>query len=504
MSRLRSAYRLALGLLATVALQPGPARGQTRAPEAAVAAFRRILATRYVTPVDLAGLARAKTMEDLLALVRTDPFTDVYSPDEWRQLSVSLGESFGGIGAVLGTIRDTLVLNDITPNGPAAAAGLHARDRVVTIDDSVIIGWSVVHAVQHIRGSPGSPVTLGVVRGAEPVTQIRIVRASVHSPSIVAASLDSTGLGVIVISQFGPDLSQSLARMIDAMQADGLERLIIDLRRNPGGLLDEAVGVANLFLPQGSLLVETRYRGQQPDRHLAELPSRYPDLPLAVLIGPASASASEIVAGALQDAHRAILVGRQTYGKGLVQSVAPLADGWMAKFTAGRWYTPAGRLIDRGTHASSDSTRPFDPTAPHSGGVLPELVTADSLEDADRRAIDLMDQVGPAIYLALDDEVGRFLAAHPDFDVTIPPLPGSAAHVLTASGPAVDSLGAESRAALTPWLDAEVTRRAIEARFGSGTALIWRNLRDPQIAAAASALVGGGERAMTGAPRRAD
>ena len=505
----RSVGRRVVALLATLALLPGMAwsqAGTTAAPDApaaqpiavipaappappeAVAAFRRLLAVHYVTPIDSSTLARAATMQDLLALVRTDPFTDVYSPARWQSFTVALGQSFGGIGAVLGRIRDTLVLGDVLPDGPASEAGLEIRDRIVSIDDSAIIGWSLSHAVSRIRGAPGSTVTLGIVRRGEAKTLISVLRGSVQSPSVPAASLSPNGLGIITLSQFGPDLSANLVQTIDRMRTHGLKSLILDLRGNPGGLLEEAIRVSNLFLPQGSLLVETRYRGQAPERHLAEQPSRYPSIPLAVLVGPETASASEIVAGALQDRQRAIIVGRQTYGKGLVQTSSPLAQGWMAKLTVGQWFTPAGRLIDRGVHASVDSTKPFDPEAPHSGGIQPDLVVADSVGDAADHAYKLMGKAAGAIYLALDDEVGRFLEAHPKLPGSLDPVPGSAAHIFAVVAK-TDTLDAATRTALAPWLDAQVTQRAIEARYGAGGATIWQYPRDPQIKAAVSALL---------------
>lgn len=509
MPAIRPTGRRVIALLATLGLVPemgwsqavpvaAPDTSETRAvalipapppaPPEAVAAFRRLLATHYVTPIDSATLARATSMDSLLALVRTDPFTDVYSPAQWQSFTVGLGQAFGGIGAVLGRIRDTLVLGDVLPEGPAEAAGLQIRDRLVSIDDSAIVGWSLTHAVSRIRGAPGSTVILGVVRRNEPVTLVRVLRASVQSPSVPAASLAPNGTGIITVSQFGPDLSVNLVQTIDRMRAQGLKRLILDLRGNPGGLLEEAIRVSNLFLPQGSLLVETRYRGQAPERHLAEQQSRYPKLPLAVLVGPETASASEIVAGALQDRHRAVIIGRQTYGKGLVQTSSPLAAGWMAKLTVGQWFTPAGRLIDRGVHASADSTRPFDPRAPHGGGIQPDLVVADSVADAAEQAYQLMGKAAGAIYLAMDDEVGVFLEAHPDLPAVLDPVPGSADHIFAVVAGS-DTLDAATRAGLAPWLDAEVTQRAIGVRYGAGGATIWQYPRDPQVKAAVTALL---------------
>jgi C-terminal peptidase prc len=493
MNAYKARYRFAAALLVSLALLPGSLRAQATpapaaAPAEAVSEFRHLLATHYVTPIDSARLAQATTMEGLLALVRTDPFTDVFSPTQWQQFSVGLGQSFGGIGAVLGRIRDTVVLGDVLPDGPAAAVGLRARDRLVSIDDSVMTGWTVTHAVSRIRGRPGTTVTFGVVRGTAPITSVQVVRAPVQAPSIPAASLTDDGLGVITISQFGPGLSGDLAETIGRMRDHGLKKLIIDLRGNPGGLLDEAISVANLFLPRGSLMVETRYRGQAPERHLGEATSKFPTLPLAVLVGPETASASEIVAGALQDTHRATIVGRQTYGKGLVQSTIPIGQGWMAKLTVGRWFTPAGRLIDRGIHASVDSTKEFDPLAPHSGGIQPDVVAVDSVQDAANNAVKLMGKSGAAFFVALDDEVGAFLTAHSSFAPPIDPIPGSAAHIFRALGATADSLDPSARATLTPWLDAQVTQRAIEARHGAGTDQVWQYGRDPQVRAAATAL----------------
>lgn len=458
------------------------------APPAAVAAFRTLLSNRYVIPLDTAALKQASSLDQLLALVATDPFTDVYSPEGWRQFTVGSGQAFGGIGAVIGAIRDTLVVERILEDGPAARAGLHPRDRVISIDDSATTGWPLPRAVGHLRGALGTPVRVGLLREGVPARTVKVVRASVQVPSITSASVTAHGLGVVTISQFGPDLSSDLAEVIRRLSARGMRGLILDLRGNPGGLLNEAIATANLFLPRGSLVVETRYRGEDPERHIADQPTDFADLPLAVLVGPQTASAAEILAGALQDTHRAIVVGQQTYGKGLVQSTGPLAEGWMVKMTVGRWYTPAGRLIDRGRHASADSTKPFDPMAPHSGGIVPDVVSADSVDAAGRAAYELMGHSGRAIAIALDDEVGAFLRTHPDFPPSQPPVAGSAAHLWERMGAAADSIPPSARTALAPWLDAEVTRRAVAARYGSWAEGIWQYSRDPEIDAAATAL----------------
>jgi carboxyl-terminal processing protease len=485
-----------IALLAALVPLAGVLRAQsTQPPAEAVEEFRHLLATRYVTPLDSGALSRADGMGSLLALVRTDPFTDTFSPTEWQRFTVGLGESFGGIGAVLRTVRDSLVLGDVLPNSPAAAAGLKSRDRLVTIDDSATTGWPIPRAVSHIRGPIGTSVTLGVVRGTAPAKPVRVVRDQVQVPSVPAASIAEGGQGFVTVSQFGPGLTADLAETIDRLRAHGMRSLILDLRGNPGGLLDEAIGVANLFLPEGSLVVETRYRGQAPERHIADRPPRYPTLPLAVLVGPNSASASEILAGALQDTHRAVIVGRQTYGKGLVQSTSPLGQGWMAKFTVGQWFTPAGRLIDRGIHASPDSTKPFDPLAPHKGGIQPDVAVEDSVDNAANQAIEQMGKAAPDLFVAMDDAVGAFLASHRILAPETDPVPGGAALVFSKLGADAAPLDSATRAALTPWLDAQVIQRSIEARYGSGTATIWQYGRDPQVRAAIDALgarAGGG------------
>lgn len=488
----RFATLTTLVLAAATGVQPlaaqAPAVARPTPPPAAVNALRDLLETRYVTPLDSARLHSATTMEALLALVASDPFTDVYSPEGWRQFSVGSGQAFGGIGATLGSIRDSLVIGSLLEDAPAAAAGLLPRDRVVSIDDSVTVGWPLPRAVRHLRGPLGSSVAVGVVRDGVPVGTVRIVRGSVQVPSITAASVTSHGLGVVTISQFGPDLTDELTGVIQRLSRRGMRALILDLRDNPGGLLDEAISVANLFLPQGSLVVETRYRGEDPERHFAPQPTAFPELPLAVLVGPETASAAEILSGALQDRHRAVIVGQQTYGKGLVQSTGPLAGGWMAKLTVGRWYTPAGRLIDRGRHASSDSTQPFDAEAAHTGGIMPDVFSADSVQLSARTAFRLMGRRALTIMVALDDEVGAFLRTHERFPPSLEPTPGSSAELWQRLGQVADSIDAGTRAALGPWLDAELARRAVEARYGTWAATIWQYSRDPMMDAAAGTL----------------
>jgi len=476
---------VALGITPLAAQAPA---ARTLAPAATVAAFRDLLQTRYVTPIDSATLARATTMEQLLTLVSADPFTDVFSPERWRQFTAGSGQAFGGIGATLGSIRDSLVIGGLLEDAPAALAGLRPRDRLVSIDDSVAVGWSLSQAVNHLRGPLGTPVTVGVVRDGVPVGSVRLVRASVQVPSVTAASVTSHGLGVVTISQFGPELTTELSAVIGRLQRRGMRALILDLRANPGGLLDEAVRAANLFLPQGSLVVETRYRGEAPERHVAEETTTFPSMPLAILVGPETASAAEILAGALQDSGRAVVVGQQSYGKGLVQSSRPLPEGWVAKFTVGRWYTPSGRLIDRGQHAREDSTEVFDPTAPHSGGILPDVVSQDSVEAAAAAAFHVMGNRTRAIMIALDDEVGAFLRTHPKFPPGLDPVTGSSASVWQRLGSMADSLDAGTRASLQPWLDAELARRAVDARYGSWASTIWQYSRDPMMDAAAGAL----------------
>ena len=371
--------RIRFMILVVLVCHAGVAAGQSdqehQVPPKVLAALRDTLASAYVNPISRDSLRRFKTAGALL-LALLDRHTILFSPAERRQFEVEAGGSFGGIGASLGIRRDTTLIVGVQPGSPAARAKLRPFDRIVSIGGKPVVGLAPDSVVSLIRGPAGTPVGLGLRRGiaGEPVQAV-LIRAPVQVPSVPAGAMLPTGIGVVRVAQFGPETTREAVEALDWMVQGGAKGVVLDLRENPGGVLEEALSLAQLFVQQGTALVDVRGR---PGTGINEVPRsrqapRYPTLPVAILINERSASAAEVFAGAMQEAHRALVAGRQSYGKGSVQHIADLPEGWAVKLTIARWYTPSGRRIDRGPQPSGAT---IDPGAPHEGGVVPDLYLA--------------------------------------------------------------------------------------------------------------------------------
>ena len=254
---------------------------------------------------------------------------------------------FGGIGIEI-TIREGL-LTIISPivDTPGYKAGLLAGDKIIEIDGESTEDLSLMDAVKRLRGEPGSRVTLTVMRsdGKEMLT-ILLTREIIKISSIKDAGIINDNIGYLRLTQFNQSVAEELRDAIEKLKEKGMEGLLLDLRNNPGGLLTPAIQVSQMFLNPGEIIVITEGRDQTMRKeYRAEGNDNYRDLPLAVLINNGSAGSSEIVAGALQDHKRAIIVGERSLGKGSVENVLPLGDGAAFKLTTGFFYTPNGRVI---------------------------------------------------------------------------------------------------------------------------------------------------------------
>ena len=276
-----------------------------------------------------------------------DPHSQFLTPQEYEELKADTSGEFGGIGIEI-TLKDHLI-TIITPveGTPAWDAGLAPNDRIVKIEDTVMRNLDLNDAVKMLRGKPGTEVTVVVWREKEnKLLTFKIKRALIEIKDIKESRLLEQGIAYIKLVEFREDTPRELDRTLADLKAKGMEALILDLRNNPGGLLDKAVEVAERFVPVGELIVSLK--GRDPSQNASFL-SRYrkpwKDLPLILLVNAGSASGSEIVAGCFQDRHRAILVGEQTFGKGSVQIVLPLRDGSAIKMTTSRYYTPSGVSI---------------------------------------------------------------------------------------------------------------------------------------------------------------
>lgn len=281
-----------------------------------------------------------------------DKYTMYYTADEYKTLKESTNGKFYGIGAVCQLSGEGgVLLVDVYDNGAGYQAGLRSGDRVVNVDGRDITDMELSSAVALIKGDKGTAVTLEVIRGTERLT-FSAVRDAVEAKTVSYTLLDNN-IGYLSISQFEEVTTKQFKAAVEDLQSQGMKGLVIDIRNNPGGLLDTVVGMLKYMLPDG-LIVYTEdkqgnrkeYKGQDNDEF---------NLPLAVIVNGNSASASEIFAGAIQDYGKGTIIGTQTYGKGIVQTVKPLTDGSAIKFTIAKYFTPKGQDI-------------------HGKGVTPDMV----------------------------------------------------------------------------------------------------------------------------------
>lgn len=315
-----------------------------------------------------------------------DPYSMVLSDEALRRLRESAMGEYPGIGVEL-DLRDGFV-TVIAPiaGTPADSAGIQPGDRIVEIDGKPMVGLPMHEVQQALRGASGSEVRLTIHRGLLDTHTLTLRRRAIRYHPVRRVAMPAPGIGYVELATFSDSAVTELQRAVDSLRAAGSRSLILDLRENPGGLLEQGIGVADLFLDAGRVIVSTRGRTPEADQDFTDSsPQRWPGMPVVVLVDSGSASASEIVAGALQDHDRAELLGTSTYGKGSAQSVFPLVGDRALKLTTARWFTPEGRSIDR------DST---------SGGITPDIVVrrppgsaADPALDADpvlERAIQLL------------------------------------------------------------------------------------------------------------------
>ncbi|NTW99478.1 MAG: S41 family peptidase [Geobacteraceae bacterium] len=303
----------------------------------------------YVEKPDSKKLA-LKMVDGMLAAL--DPHSAYLPPEPYHEMEVSLSGSFGGVGIELGTKEGKLTVISPIDDTPASRAGIQANDHIWKIDGTPTSGMNISAAVKKMRGEKGTPVTLAILRGenARPLT-FKLVRDIIKLKSLKSKLLDS-GYGFIRISQFqertGSEFKEAL-KMLHDKSGGRLKGLILDLRYNPGGLIHSCVEVVNCYIGDdinNTAIVSIRGRTAEASRvYNATLGTKEPRYPIVVLINGGSASASEIVAGALQDHKRAIIMGTQSFGKGSVQSVIPMRGNAALKLTTARYYTPSGRSI---------------------------------------------------------------------------------------------------------------------------------------------------------------
>ncbi len=307
----------------------------------------RIIDDQYVDKVDIDSLVE-KAIPAILA--ELDPHSVYISAKDAQKAADDLNGSFSGVGVEFTIRQDTIRVQNVIKNGPAERAGIIAGDKIVTVDGKTFVGKQVTdqEAMHRLKGPSGSKVRVGVLRyGHRGVLTYTVTRAEIPTKTITAAYMLDNNTGYIKVKNFGEKTYPELLVALASLQQHGFKNLVIDLRDNPGGYLQSAVQMANEFLPAKRLIVYTQGRKSPRQDYTSDGHGAYQSIPLVVLINEGSASASEIFTGAMQDNDRATVIGRRSFGKGLVQQQIPFSDGSLIRLTIARYYTPSGRCIQK-------------------------------------------------------------------------------------------------------------------------------------------------------------
>lgn len=305
--------------------------------------FYKHLYTGYIDTVNM-----SKVVEDAIKdiLSELDPHSSYYSPEEMVEVNESFDGKFSGIGVQISVLNDTLRVAGVITGGPSEKVGVLPNDRIISVNGESIVGLKQTESVKKLRGPKGSEANITVIRAGNPSPLVfRIIRDDISLNTIDAAYMPEPNIGYIRVNRFAHTTMKEFKEAFEKF--DNPEAFILDLRGNGGGLLDQSIDMANFFLPKGSVIVSTEGRTVPPKSFSARREGNYLNGKVVVLIDDFSASASEIVSGALQDWDRAVIVGRRSFGKGLVQRQYPLLDGSAVNITVSKYLTPTGRAIQR-------------------------------------------------------------------------------------------------------------------------------------------------------------
>lgn len=318
----------------------------------------RTLQTHYVDSVDW---TRVLTAGIDAMLQELDPYTEFYNEDDQQEFKTMTTGEYAGIGAIIMQMGDTVCISEPYDGMPASEVGLRIGDRIISIDGESMIGKTTAYVSEHLRGQPNTSFELKVLRPGESEPQVKTVRRRKILMDVVPYyGWLNDSIGYLSLNNFTDKAALEVQNAIVAMRAQegeytnaegnkaqrSLKGLVFDLRSNPGGLVDEAVKIVSMFVPKGSMVVETKAKiADWNSSYRTSTPPIEPELRLAMLVNRSSASASEILSGALQDMDRAVVMGERSYGKGLVQVSRPLPYNTLIKFTSAKYYIPSGRCI---------------------------------------------------------------------------------------------------------------------------------------------------------------
>ncbi|HKN65845.1 MAG TPA: S41 family peptidase [Gemmatimonadaceae bacterium] len=413
MSRITRSRKFALASVVALPLVAGGFMLQSRVARGGEALLDQVLQLvneRFVDTLDQ-GQLYEKAARGLVKELN-DPYSELLSPKDFKAFSTNTGGRYGGIGMQIEPQQDQIVISKVFPNTPAEAAGVREGDRIVQIDTIHVIKWTTQQAQDQLMGTPGTKVTVKFARpGVANPIEVHFTRAIIHVPAVrYAISFGPNGdrVGYIPLDRFNETAAQEVQDAVRTLQKQNVRGVVLDFRGNPGGILDQSLAISNLFLKDGQEIASIRARNGETQPYVARGNPSLPTTPLVVLTDEYTASASEIVAGALQDHDRALILGQTSFGKGLVQSVFNLDGGYALKLTTAKWYTPSGRSIQRerkfenghfvetqpDTTAETESVKKNRPAYKSDagrlvyggGGITPDVIVADdTLTSAEQR-----------------------------------------------------------------------------------------------------------------------
>jgi carboxyl-terminal processing protease len=459
-----------------------------------------LVAQRFVDTVG-AGALYERAARGLVKELN-DPYSELFTPKQIADFSRQTNGRYAGIGMEILKQGEYVTVARVFPNTPAEGAGVQEGDRIVQIDTQVARGWSTTQVQNGLLGTPGTRVSVVFQRPgvAQPI-RATLTRATIHIPAVPYSLVFDGTVGYVVAQRFSESTAEEIGQAVRSLEAKGAKGVILDLRGNPGGILEQAVATSNLFLKRGQEVLSQRGRQGESQVYVATEQPVAPTIPLVVMLDGGSASASEIVAGALQDHDRALLVGTTSFGKGLVQTLFPLDGGYALKLTTAKYYLPSGRSVHKerkltaeGQYVEvhpdsleSDSARKARPVFRSNtgrvvyggGAVTPDVVVKpDTLTTAEQTLAKALAPKIPEVYGALTElafeKKGRVRS---DFTVT-PEWRDDLLQRITKAGVTVDRAQWNAGAS---WVDRQIEERVARVAFGDSTARRRYLKDDPQL-----------------------
>jgi len=399
-----------------------------------------IISDRYVDSVDVGSLYE-KAARGMVAELK-DPYADLYTPKQLDAFNTQTGGFYAGVGMQIEPQDQFIVISKVFPHTPAEEAGIIVGDRIVGVDTQSTRGWKTDQVSAKLKGAPGTKVTAKFSRPGAQEFAVNFTRRVIRIPAVPYALMLENKTAYVPVQGFNETASGEVAEALQRLVAEGAKGVVLDLRGNPGGFLEQATTMSNIFLPKGKEIVSVRGRNVPVETHVTEATALVPTLPLVILTDGGTASASEIVAGALQDHDRALIVGTTSFGKGLVQGMYRLDGGYAIKLTTARYYLPSGRSIQKERKLTddgqlievhpdsleSDSTRRLRPRFKSDGGrvvfgggaITPDvLVPYDTLTAAEQKLARDLAPKGQDTYLAVYElALEQKPTVKPDFTIT--------------------------------------------------------------------------------------